>query len=209
MTYTSMPPRTKPMARGKGLVTRTPLVSVTPLRSRTPLARTAPLREAAPHTIARGQSTSHPFPPAVCLLIDARDSDGSGALPVRLCQWCGTSRNPQRHHRRGKNKGGSQDRTCTQCACNGLTLCGPGGNDCHAWAHAHPVKARKAGLIVSQAVDEPGTVGVVLGGTEGGTTRWWPSCTGHWCSTRARTGQHADGFPGLKNSGEAAWPAPS
>jgi hypothetical protein len=121
------------------------------------------------------------FPAAACALIDARDSDDSGAVPVRLCQGCGTTRNLHRHHRRGKDAGGSGDRAHTHCACNGLTLC----ETCHASAHASPREAQAMGWIVSQSADEPGSVGVMrFAAAESGATQW-PACDGRWLETAA------------------------
>ena len=123
-----------------------------------------------------GDTGAESFPHPVCLLIDTRDSDDSGAVPVRLCQGCGKTRNLHRHHRRGKDAGGSGGRVHTHCACNALTLC----LACHAWAHANPREAQAMGWIVSQSVDEPGSAGVMrFAAAEGGATQW-PSCDGRW-----------------------------
>lgn len=167
-----MPARTKPMPRRKPLAPGKPPTRAARLTSVTPMKRAAPA--------VRASSQAQPFPPLVCRLIDQRDNDGHGAIPARLCQRCGTSRDPQRHHRRGKAKGGSKRRTHTQCSCNGITLCGPGGNSCHQWAHAHPAEARAQGFIVSQAVSEPAAKGVLRLVAIGGNTVRWPSCDGQW-----------------------------
>jgi hypothetical protein len=177
------------------MMRRTPLARRTPLQARKPLTATAPLRRTAalkPGTAqraqaaaaGRGRSTSgtQPFGQMVCGLIDARDSDHDDALPMRLCQRCGSARNLQRHHRRAKAKGGSAARPHTQCCCNGILLCGPyrSSAGCHAWAHAHPEEARAEGWIVSQSVDEPGSVGVMrFAAAEDGATQW-PTCSGEW-----------------------------
>lgn len=146
--------------------------------------RTRPMRrKGATHAARRGHGALRNFPRDARHLIDRRDSDGTGALPVRLCQRCGTSQDPQRHHRRGKNKGGSRQRACTQCPCNGVTLCGPGGKGCHQWAHANPERARAEGWIVSQSAAKPGAVGVTrFAAADGGTTQW-PTCSGEWAQT--------------------------
>ncbi len=118
------------------------------------------------------------FPRPVCLLIDKRDSDDSGAVLVRLCQRCGTTRNLHRHHRRLKGYGGSR-RTHAHCACVGVTLC----QRCHGEIHANPKQAMTEGWIVSRAVRHPGTVGVMrFAAAEGGATQW-PTCTGEWAET--------------------------
>lgn len=119
------------------------------------------------------------FSAAVCALIDQRDGDDTGAVLVRLCQRCGTTRLLHRHHRRGRDAGGSSDRAHTHCACNSVTLC----LDCHTEVHANPRTAQAEGWIVSQSEDEPGSVGVMrFAAAEGGATQW-PSCDGRWLET--------------------------
>jgi hypothetical protein len=126
-----------------------------------------------------GPAGSETFSAAVCALIDQRDGDDGGAVLVRLCQRCGTTRNLHRHHRRGKDAGGSSDRAHTHCACNGVTLC----RGCHAEVHAHPEQSQAEGWIVSQSEDEPASVGVMrFASAEGGATQW-PSCSGEWART--------------------------
>jgi hypothetical protein len=115
-----------------------------------------------------------PFPKRVAAKIDGRD---------RCCQRCGSPWNLHRHHRRAKGIGGSQRRPHAQCACNGILLCAP----CHMWVHRdgrHEAEAQ--GFVVSQSVDEPGSVGVMrfAGAGTGGATQW-PSCGGEWAATGA------------------------
>lgn len=119
------------------------------------------------------------FPRPACQLIDVRDSDDSGAVPVRLCQGCGSTRNLHRHHRRGKDAGGSGRRPHAHCACNGLTLC----QTCHDWAHANPREAQAMGWIVSQSAGEPAAEGVMRFAAAGGGATQWPSCDGRWAET--------------------------
>lgn len=138
----------------------------------------APMPTRAPKS-KPADSKPETFGPVAVLRIDVRDSDDSGAVLVRLCQGCGSTRNLHRHHRRGKDAGGSGERAHTHCACNGLTLC----TTCHTWAHANPEQARAEGWIVSQSVDEPGSVGVMrFAAAEGGATQF-PSCDGRWLET--------------------------
>lgn len=127
------------------------------------------------------------FPAAVCMLIDTRDSDDSTGHPVRLCQGCGTTRGLHRHHRRGKDAGGSSGRSHTHCCCNALTLC----TDCHNEAHAHPEEARAMGWIVSQSEDEPDSVGVMRFAAAEGSGTQWPSCGGRWLETSAEAREAA------------------
>jgi len=111
-----------------------------------------------------------PFPAKVAALLDARDE---------WCQRCGSPRDLERHHRRGKASGGSENRPHTQCACNGVRLC----MTCHIWAHRHGrAEAEDQGFMVSQAQDEPGRVSVMRGSEDGGGAAMWPSCDGQWLS---------------------------
>lgn len=183
MRRTPLAART-PLHRGKPLERKSPLLARKPLEARTVLRPGTP-RRAQAAAAAKGHSAARSFPPRSRKLIDRRDSDHAGAEPVRLCQRCGTAEDPQRHHRRGKQKGGSHRRPHTQCPCNGITLCGPGGRGCHQWAHAHPEQARAEGFIVSQSVNAPGSAGVMrFAAAEGGATQW-PSCSGGWLETAA------------------------
>lgn len=142
------------------------------------LAR-SPLSRIGRKTLERGRqqwnSGLHPFPAAVCVLIDARDICQPDE--VRCCQRCGSTRNLQRHHRRGKASGGSDNRPHTQCPCNAVTLC----LSCHFWAHTDGrAQAEDEGFIVSQAVDQPGSIGVMrFAAADGGATQF-PSCDGRW-----------------------------
>jgi hypothetical protein len=104
-----------------------------------------------------------PFPPPVAALIDNRDG--------HACQGCGSSERLERHHRRAKGSGGSKARAHTQCPCNGLLLC----RRCHQWAHLNPGQARLVGVIVPQAADRPGEIGVLRRSGIG-----WPTCEGRW-----------------------------
>lgn len=125
-------------------------------------------------------ATSGPesFSAAACALIDTRDSDDSGAVLVRLCQRCGSSRNLHRHHRRLKGEGGT-NRPHAHCPCNGVTTC----LQCHREIHDHPEQSEAEGWIVSQSIDEPGSAGVMrFAAAEGGATQW-PSCDGRWLET--------------------------
>ena len=143
----------------------------------------APLPPREPKPAARKEAAAKPdtFSAAVCDLIDARDGDDSGAVLVRLCQCCGSTRNLHRHHRRGKDAGGSGNRPHTHCACNGVTLC----LVCHGEVHAHPEQSEAEGWIVSQSEDEPGSVGVMrFAAAEGGATQF-ASCDGRWLETAA------------------------
>jgi len=129
--------------------------------------------------VAAKPAAGETFPGPICGQIDRRDGDGDGAIPVRLCQRCGETHNLHRHHRRGKDSGGSGERAHTHCACNGVTLC----FHCHGEVHANPEQARAEGWIVSQSEDEPGSVGVMrFAAAEGGATQW-PSCDGRWLET--------------------------
>lgn len=166
---------------------RTPLRARTEL-TRTPLARKACLRaetpgKAATEAVSRGQGAAQSFSRAACVLIDRRDSDDAGALPVRLCQRCGSARNPHRHHRRLKQKGGSGNRAHTHCPCNAVTVCLTCHDEIHDRASRRQMEAE--GWIVPQAVDEPGSVGVKRFAAAGGDTTRWPSCTGEWLETAA------------------------
>jgi hypothetical protein len=110
------------------------------------------------------------FPPAVARRITRRD---------RCCQRCGATSGLHKHHRRGKGKGGSSRRPHAHCACNGILACAL----CHIWVHAHPRQAEAEGFIVSQSVDEPGTVGVMRHAAAGGGALQWPTCGGEWAAT--------------------------
>jgi hypothetical protein len=171
-----MPPRTQGLRQ------------VTPLTRRAELSRTnlprpatqqlpAGLRPKTPATAGRPQ----PFPRPVCLLLDARDVCQPDL--VRCCQRCGTAKNLERHHRRGKASGGSRWRPHAQCSCNGIILCGPGVGslDCHHWAHANERRqAEDEGFIVSQAVNFPGSKHVIRFTKAGRDAIMWPSCDGRW-----------------------------
>jgi hypothetical protein len=51
------------------------------------------------------------------------------------------------HHRRSRSVVDAH----THCACNGVTLCGPGNNNGdHGWTHSNPFEARAKGLIISR-----------------------------------------------------------
>lgn len=170
-----------PLHRGKPLERKSPLQARRPLRARARLARTAPEgKHRAGSTLAASAPES--FSPAVCTLVDARDSDDSGAVLVRLCQRCGSTRNLHRHHRRLKDAGGSSGRPHTHCACNAVTVC----LRCHGEIHGPERRENEAqGWIVSQSVDEPGSAGVMrFAAAEGGATQW-PSCDGRWLETAA------------------------
>jgi hypothetical protein len=119
------------------------------------------------------------FSGAVCEQIDLRDGDDTGAVLVRLCQRCGSTRNLHRHHRRLKGSGGTS-RAHAHCACNGVVVC----FRCHGEIHTGDRRGAVAeGWIVPQDVDEPGSVGVMrFAAAEGGATQW-PSCTGEWLET--------------------------
>jgi hypothetical protein len=123
----------------------------------------------------------HPFPASACKLTDLRDAITiEVTVPVRLCQRCGLAQSLARHHRRGKGKGGSENRPHTQCPCNAVTLC----QGCHYWAHVlEPSQARAEGFIVSQSVAEPGSVGVMRFAAAEGGAAMWPSCDGQWLET--------------------------
>ena len=119
------------------------------------------------------KSGANAFPKRVAGRIDRRDG---------CCQRCGSSRNLHRHHRRGKGSGGSQRRPHAQCACNGIVLC----FYCHMWAHGKGRREAEAqGFIVSQAVDEPGSVGVMRFAEAGSGVTQWPTCGGEWAGTAA------------------------
>jgi len=69
-------------------------------------------------------------------LIDARDNQS--------CVRCGVSLevvSGSRHHRKPRAIGGHG-------VANLILLCGSGVTGCHGWAHAHPVRAVAAGLII-------------------------------------------------------------
>ena len=171
-----------PLHRGKPLERKTPLLARKPLRAAAGLARTAPKGK---HRAGSTMPASAPetFSPAVCALVDARDGDDSGAVLVRLCQRCGSTRNLHRHHRRLKQKGGSSNRPHTHCPCNAVTVCLACHDEIHDQASRREMEAE--GWIVSQAVDEPGAVGVMrFAAAEGGATQW-PSCSGAWLETAA------------------------
>ena len=111
------------------------------------------------------------------------DSDETGAAPARLCERCGSARDPHRHHRRLKQKGGSSNRAHTHCPCNAVTVC----LTCHDEIHDRASRRRMEdeGWIVPQAVNGPGSVGVKRFAAAGGDTTRWPSCTGEWLETAA------------------------
>ena len=165
-----MPPRARPMSRGK------------------PLARAGSLSPASRKRLAEALTRQRArrmesFPRPACLLIDARDQLQDHAEPYRCCQRCGTTRDLHRHHRRGKAAGGSSRRAHTHCPCNAVTLCG----ECHRWAHTKGrALAQEQGFVVSQAVTEPATAGVLRFAADGGTTTWWPSCSGQWLAAAPR-----------------------
>ncbi len=130
-------------------------------------------RFSQPGQVGRRAARSKPFPPAVAALLDIRDE---------WCQRCGSPRDLERHHRRGKASGGSQNRSHAHCPCNGVRLCPP----CHRWAHRlERREAEVQGFIVSQSVDEPGSVSVMRGSEDGGGAAMYPTCTGEWLSEPA------------------------
>ena len=123
------------------------------------------------HLRPKPRQAAHPFPPKVAAQLDARD---------QCCQRCGSGRNLERHHRRLKGSGGSQDRAHAQCACNGVVLC----QKCHGQVHrGNRIEAGAQGFIVSQSVDEPGSVSVMrFAAADGGATQY-PTCDGGWSDT--------------------------
>ena len=73
---------------------------------------------------------------ATCDTVDERDG--------WACVRCGRSlhvSSGSRHHRQLRRHG-------DHSAANLVLLCGSGTTGCHGWAHAHPDRARKVGLIV-------------------------------------------------------------
>lgn len=146
------------------------------------------LRKAEAPKATPRPAAAHPFPAAVATLIDARDVDL--LTGERCCQSCGSTENLERHHRRLKGMGGSDDRAHAQCACNGLTLCRRehrGRNGVHRGIRK---LAEAMGFIVPQQVDEPGQVGVMrFAATEGGATQF-ATCDGRWV-TEAPAGAHS------------------
>lgn len=150
-----------------------------PMRRRSGLRRTEWKRVTKHVAAGRRASRANPFPPSVAALLDARDE---------WCQRCGSTRDLERHHRRGKAIGGSRNRGHGQCACNGLRLC----RRCHAWAHrGERAEAQAQGFIVSQSVAFPGSVGVMRGSADGGGALMWPDCDGNWLGTAAEAGEAA------------------
>lgn len=80
-----------------------------------------------------------------------------------LCFRCG-GRGCDWHHRRSRRVRAAH----RHCPCNGLLLC----RTCHSWAHANPDEAQATGYVVSQWVDEPFVVPVMVMG-------WWEvQCNG-------------------------------
>jgi 5-methylcytosine-specific restriction protein A len=70
------------------------------------------------------------------------------------CLRCGSpTRNGEWHHRRSRRVTGPH----RHHPCNGVWLC----HTCHTWAHKHPDEARNEGLIVSQFIEDPGTIPVL------------------------------------------------
>lgn len=110
---------------------RTPLSRKTPMRrgdsqlkrSRVKPKRATPRRRPAPRWSFDDWLDAGPF-------LEAR----SGGV----CEWCGKPGQLERHHRMRRRDGG-------ETFPNLLVLC----SEDHAWAHAHPVKAREFGLIVA------------------------------------------------------------
>lgn len=166
----TLPQRTKALTAKGTLKTRTALKAVS-----------APKRSAA----KRKTSRPHSFSATVCALIDARDIDLLSG--ERCCQWCASTQDLERHHRRGKASGGSQRRAHTHCACNGITLC----RHHHRLAHGRLRRVAEAmGFVVSQAVKAPGIKGVMRFATAGGGATQWPACDGRWLD-EAEAGEEA------------------
>jgi hypothetical protein len=117
----------------------------------------------------RASVSGNTIPPKVCKQVDKRDG--------RQCVRCGSRQNPHRHHRRIKGHGGDS-RSCTDCACNIVTLC----TEHHAWAHsgAGRKEAEAEGLIIPRSVTEPWRHGVMVHSeADSGATRW-PTCDGEY-----------------------------
>ncbi len=152
-----MPPRAKPMARGKGLAPGKPLARTAGL-ARKPAA-TPPARAA--------QRTETGFPPAMRLLIRTRA--GNGDPDNAICECCGRwlgRYGGQCHHRLARQSGGSRRRNRLS---NGLLACGTPFTLCHGEATAFRQHMKDKGFVLNSGQD-PALVPVRL---YGGTRRVW------------------------------------
>jgi 5-methylcytosine-specific restriction endonuclease McrA len=91
------------------------------------------------------------------------------ARSLGRCERCGVPTTyGEAHHRRSRSVADEH----RHCPCVLVWLCGT----CHRWAHAHPLKARETGVIVSKFIINPYTVpmatpwGTRLHNCEGGIT---------------------------------------
>lgn len=147
MKRTPMPPRTKPMARGKGLARAGSLTPVTRLQ------RTA--------TQPKQRTTGTGFPPAMRMQIRTRA--GNGDPENAICECCGRwlgRYGGQCHHRLGRQSGGSRRRNRLP---NGLLACGTPFTGCHGEATAFRQHTKDKGFVLNSGQD-PATVPVRLYG---------------------------------------------
>ena len=164
MTGLPRVPHRRPAELGRNvpLTSRVPLRAVSITRADGSGQVGAATRRMGSATSGRGGS----FPPAVAALIDVRDP---------WCVYCGSPSGLHRHHRRSKGHGGDP-RPHTDCACNGVRVCGAH----HEWAHTEGRREAEAeGLIIPRAITEPWTISVLVHVEDGGL-RKFPSCDGRW-----------------------------
>lgn len=161
MKRTPMPPRAKPMPRGKLLAPGKPLARTGSL------TQAAGLQRKAATTQRKQRTTGTGFPPAMRMVIRTRAGHGDPENAVCECcgRWLGRY-GGQCHHRLGRQSGGSRRRNRLS---NALLACGTPFTLCHGEATAFRQHMKDKGFVLNSGQD-PAAVAVRL---YGGTRLVW------------------------------------